>query len=286
MVLQRKFRFKSNYVTADIMDQRLESLIKNTFELLAKKFPKLEIYACDVLYELFTNDGGAMRGADNSNWAKVYSDDSFVIKAFIYARKYAPKGCKLFISDYNEYIPAKTNDIYNMAMKLKEMGIIDGIGMQSHIDVRYPSISVYKTAFEKFLSTGLEIQITEFEITTDKGISSQIAVLKDIFQLVVNNADKISPFTFWDTSDTLTWRNNKPFLFGQGYQPIEGYYVILEIAKSALNKTDDNKSDDIRDEINKNNENKEEAKYEREFNNLQNKGSSLSKTLFLKFFKF
>ena len=227
-----------------------------------------------------------MRGADNSNWAKVYSDDSFVIKAFIYARKYAPKGCKLFISDYNEYIPAKTNDIYNMAMKLKEMGIIDGIGMQSHIDVRYPSISVYKTAFEKFLSTGLEIQITEFEITTDKGISSKIAVLKDIFQLVVDNADKISSFTFWDTSDTLTWRNNKPFLFGQGYQPIEGYYVILEIAKSALNKTDDNKSDDIRDEINKNNENKEEAKYEREFNNLQKKGRSLSKSPFLKFFKF
>ena len=46
------------YVTTDIMDQRLESFIKNTFDLLAKNFPKLEIYAYDVVNEIFINDGG------------------------------------------------------------------------------------------------------------------------------------------------------------------------------------------------------------------------------------
>jgi endo-1,4-beta-xylanase len=46
---------------------------------------------------VFLNDGGGMRPADNSNWVRVYGDDSFVTKAFTYATKYAPKKCKLFL---------------------------------------------------------------------------------------------------------------------------------------------------------------------------------------------
>ncbi len=76
-------------------------------------------------------------------------------------RKYAPAGCKLYYNDYNEYISGKTNAIYDMAMELKEEGLIDGIGMQSHLDVSYPSASLYKKALEKFVSTGLDVQITE-----------------------------------------------------------------------------------------------------------------------------
>ena len=105
------------------MDQRLESFIKNTFALLKKDFPNLEVYAYDVCNELFLNDGGGMRPASNSKWVQIYGDDSFVVKAFQFARKYAPSGCKLYLNDYNEYIPAKTNDIYNMAMRLKQNGL-------------------------------------------------------------------------------------------------------------------------------------------------------------------
>ena len=191
----------------------------------------MQVYAYDVANELFLNDGGGMRGADNSHWVRVYGDDSFVIKAFTYARKYAPNGCKLFLNDYNEYIPAKTNDIYNMAMKLKELGVIDGIGMQSHLDVGYPSASVYKTALEKFISTGLEVQITELDITTNN-FSSQASLYKEIFQLAVNNAKYITALTLWGTNDSISWRRNQnPLLFSQGYQPKEAYYAVIEVAK-------------------------------------------------------
>ena len=215
------------------MDQRLESFIKNTFELLASNYPKLEVYAYDVANELFLNDGGGMRGGDNSHWVRVYGDDSFVIKAFTYARKYAPKGCKLFINDYNEYIPAKTNDIYNMAMKLKELGVIDGIGMQSHLDVDYPSASVYKTALEKYISTGLEVQITELDITTSD-FPRQASLYKEIFQLAVDNTKHITALTVWGTNDSISWRSNQnPLLFSSGYQPKEAYYAVIEVAKGS-----------------------------------------------------
>ena len=96
---KENFNSGGNYVSTNIMDQRLESFIKNTFDLLRTQYPNLEVYAYDVANELFLNDGGGMRDAGNSHWVRVYGDDSFVIKAFTYARKYAPKNCKLFHND-------------------------------------------------------------------------------------------------------------------------------------------------------------------------------------------
>jgi endo-1,4-beta-xylanase len=219
-----------NYVSKDIMDQRLESFIKNTFALLKKDFPNLEVYAYDVCNELFLNDGGGMRPASNSKWVQIYGDDSFVVKAFQFARKYAPSGCKLYLNDYNEYIPAKTNDIYNMAMKLKGLGVIDGIGMQSHLDIGYPSASVYNTAVEKFLSTGLEVQITELDITSNND-NAQASLFKEIFTIAYKNADKIPAVTLWGTHDNISWRSGQhPLLFGANYTPKPAYTAVMQVA--------------------------------------------------------
>ncbi len=229
--------FQSNgaYVSVDTMNKRLENFIKDTFDLLKKEYPNLNVYAYDVCNELFLNDGGGLRPAGDqysggSNWTRIYSDDSFIINAFTYARKYAPAGCKLYINDYNEYIPAKTNDIYNIAMKLKELGVIDGIGMQSHLDVSYPSASVYKTALKKFLSTGLEVSITELDITTSGNYTAQADLFKEIFQMAVDNRAQIPSFTVWGTHDSISWRSSQnPLLFGANYSEKEAYKAVMQI---------------------------------------------------------
>ena len=58
------------------------------------------------------------------------------------------KDVSSIINDFNEYMPDKTNAIVNMANELKEKGLIDGIGMQSHLDVDFPSASAYKKALK------------------------------------------------------------------------------------------------------------------------------------------
>ncbi|MDO5559084.1 MAG: endo-1,4-beta-xylanase [Oscillospiraceae bacterium] len=236
-LFRENFSNNGSYVSKDIMDQRLENYIKNVMNAIATEFPKLNVYAWDVCNELFVNDGGGLRPADNSNWTRIYGDDSFVMKAFTYARKYAPKGCKLFLNDYNEYIPAKTNDIYNLAMKLKEAGVIDGIGMQSHLDVSYPSAQVYKTALEKFLSTGLEVQVTELDITCGDA-SAQAKLFADIFQLCVDHASQIGAVTVWGTHDSISWRSSQnPLLFGANYSEKQAYKSVLEVAQKATPAT-------------------------------------------------
>ena len=226
---RENFSQNGAYVSKDIMDKRLESMIKNTFEALKTQYPKLDVYSYDVCNELFLNDGGGMRPANNSNWVRVYGDDSFVINAFKYARQYAPAGCKLYLNDYNEYIPAKTNDIYNMAMKLKQLGYIDGIGMQSHLDTSYPDAKTYETALKKFLSTGLEVQITELDITANND-NAQADLYESIFKLAMEHADQIPAVTVWGTTDNVSWRaQQNPLLFKAGYQPKLAYNRIIAL---------------------------------------------------------
>ena len=232
---RENFQNYGNYVNKNVMNQRLESLIKNTFALIAKDYPKLNVYAYDVCNELFVNGGGGLRPASNSKWMQVYGDDSFIINAFTYARKYAPKGCKLFINDFNEYMTAKTNDIYNMAMKLKSKGIIDGIGMQSHVSITFPSFSDYKKALEKFLSTGLEVHISELDIAFENNPNAQATYFKNVFQLAVDKAGpgKVTCLTVWGTNDGNSWiSDKKALLFAAGYSPKQAYYSVMEVAKN------------------------------------------------------
>ena len=230
---RENFNSSGTYVSTTIMNQRLESFIKNTFDALKTQYPKLNISAYDVCNELFLNDGGGLRPASNSNWAKVYGDDTFVFKAFEYARKYAPAGCKLFINDYNEYIPAKTSDIYNIAMKLKEKGLIDGIGMQAHLDVSYPSAQVFKTGLEKFLSTGLEVQVTELDITCGDA-TAQAKLFADVFKMCMAYPNQIKALTVWGTHDSISWRReNNPLMFGANYTPKQAYTEVMKVAASA-----------------------------------------------------
>ena len=236
-----KENFSDNgaYVSKDIMNQRLESFIKNTFEALKSQYPNLNVYQYDVCNELFLNDGGGLRktyyteNSGASDWAKVYGEnnDEFIVNAFTYARKYAPAGCKLYINDYNEYIPAKTNDIYNMAMKLKELGVIDGIGMQSHLATNYPSAQEYRVGLEKFLSTGLEVSITELDITESSYNSqAQADLYEAVFQMAVDNAAQIPSFTLWGTHDSISWRReNTPLPFGSNYTPKKAFEQIMSI---------------------------------------------------------
>lgn len=45
---------------------------------------------------------------------------------------------KLIYNDYNVYVPAKEQNIYNLVKGLKEKNLIDGIGLQPTVDLYNP----------------------------------------------------------------------------------------------------------------------------------------------------
>ena len=126
-------------------------------------------------------------------------------------------------------LPAKTLDLVNMANKLKEVGVIDGIGMQSHLTVGSPSGQAYATAIEKFLDTGLEVYITELDITTNNE-KDQASSYKEIFSIALKYANKIPSVTFWGTHDNTSSKSSQyPLPFGANYTPKQAYYSILTL---------------------------------------------------------
>lgn len=229
------------WVSKDVMIARMENYIKNYFETLAAEYPELEVYACDVVNEAWLDDGSPRTGgtqAENANysgWVKVFGDNSFIEYAFTFARKYAPEGCKLYYNDFNEYISSKTTAIVEMATDLKEKGLIDGIGCQSHLDVSFPSVSVYEKAIAAFSETGLDIQITELDVTipqdqpTDENLATQAQYYSDIMDVLVKYSDNISAVVFWGLTDDGSWRANKyPLLFDEEYQAKPAFYSIID----------------------------------------------------------
>ena len=237
---KENFSDDGDWVDKDTMITRMENYIKNVMEGLATQYPDVEFYAWDVVNEAW-QDNGTPRAAgssksenpDSSAWTRIFGDNSFIEYAFQFARKYAPAGCKLYYNDFNEYMPQKTTAIYDMAMELKEKGLIDGIGMQSHLDVGFPNASTYENALSKFASTGLDIQITELDITTsdtsEAGLEKQAQMYSDIFDLCVKYKDNISAVVIWGVTDDQSWRATRvPLLFDENFKAKPAFYAIVD----------------------------------------------------------
>lgn len=241
-----KENFDSNgeFVSKEVMLQRMENYIKNVMEALAEEYPTVNFYAWDVVNEAWLDDGSYRKpgtydeDTNKSGWVQVFGDNSFIPYAFEYARKYAPEGCKLYYNDFNEYMPQKTAAIVQMANELKEKGLIDGIGMQSHLDVRsgsdaFPGISAYEKAMKAFVETGLDVQVTELDATvngsTDELFEAQAQYYSDILDVCMKYADNISAVVLWGTTDDKSWRASKyPLIFNEDFTAKPAYYSIID----------------------------------------------------------
>lgn len=239
--------FKDNYtkegewVDQETMTKRMEAYIKGVFEALDAEYADVDFYAWDVVNEAFLDDGSPRSGGmydddyDASGWTQIWGDNSFIETAFTFARKYAPKGCKLYYNDFNEYMTQKMDAIIAMAEDLKAKGLIDGIGMQSHLDVRsgsdaFPSVSMYEAAVAKYAETGLDIQITELDATVnDENFEAQATYYKGIMDVAVKYAKHISAVVIWGTTDDRSWRSSKtPLLFNGDFTAKPAYYEIVK----------------------------------------------------------
>jgi len=243
---RENFNASGAVVTPTVMDQRMESYIKNMFELLKTSYPKLNLYAYDVVNEAASENGswrqaGSDASSGQSMWVQVYGNNSFIEKAFTYARKYAPATTKLFYNDYNEYISAKMNYIANSIVKpLKEKGLIDGMGMQSHLDVRtgsnpYPSASDYGKAITTYKNLGVEIHVSELDATIDNGnesyFSAQATYYKNIMnEILTKGGSAVTAVVIWGVRDDQSWRKDrKPLVFDASGNKKAAYNELVNL---------------------------------------------------------
>ena len=262
--------FKENFdangawVSSSVMDVRMESYIKNMFSAIKTQYPALNLYAYDICNECISDDsnrtanyGGARMPGDGktesgkSAWVQIYGDNSFVEKAFTYARKYAPEGCDLYYNDYNEYWNHKRDAIYNMCKSLYDKGLLDGVGMQSHIPANatgFAGTDSYIEAMKKYLSIGCDVQITELDISLldSNGnviytAQQQADKYKAIFQAAMDwntnpqSDGRVTAVCIWGPNDANSWLapGSNALLYDSSNQPKLAYTTLISMLPSS-----------------------------------------------------
>ena len=264
--------FTMNYtggkvVSPEVMDARLEFYVRTVMDHLLKQEQRVAgkagsiIYAWDVTNEYLHRDNQP----GSKTWMTVYGDmglePTYVKNAFRFAydtlKQYGVQDTvTLFYNDYDTYFCS--DDLVSLVNYInagEEAKICGGIGMQTHVDVDRPTLDEYGAAMDKFLATGLEIQVTEMDVTINfdpddanvvqnKGQTNedQAKFVGDLMKLIVTkqkqrdkavNPKGITGITIWGLCDTYSWRGNfKPLLFGKDINdPKPSFQAFLDAAK-------------------------------------------------------
>lgn len=253
----QSFSSSNPLVQADEMEARQEWYIKSVLEHVAQ-WEKANnegehiIYAWDVVNEALSDSANSvnyLRDSSSSKWFQIFRSDEYIVNAFRYANKYAPSDILLAYNDYNEFQGDKHQgylkllDAILAAAEDEELPArIDIAGMQSHNQTGWPSIPEYETCIRDFINKGLDVQITELDITGSwKGGNnfdrptpeSQAKTYNAYFKLFqkyrkTETSHGVTGITFWGINDETSWRGAATPLLFSNYQTKEAFWGVME----------------------------------------------------------
>lgn len=237
--------FFKNADGKEIGKEELLSRLKEHIFAVAGRY-KGRIYAWDVVNEVISDDDGEI--FRNSDFYRIAGEE-FISKAFEYAHEADPLAL-LFYNDYNTERPGKRLKIYNMLKKMLDAKVpIHGMGLQAHWSVNHPERDELEKTITLFASLGLQIQITELDISVyqsnqDPALTAlsgemeakQSAQYKMVFEVFRKYKDQITGVTFWNLSDRSSWldnfpvrgRKNYPLLFDKNLLRKKAYGFVTD----------------------------------------------------------
>ena len=225
---------------------------------------KGRVHGWDVVNEALNEDGSLRQ----TQWLQIIGED-YIQRAFEFAHQTDPQA-ELYYNDYNMFIKEKREGAVRLVKTLLDAGVkVDGIGMQAHWGLDYPSIEEAEASIVAFAELGVNVMITELDITVlpnpqqNQGADVSLSVEEqealnpykeglpdsvqqqltdryaELFALFVKHSDKISRITFWGTHDGHSWKNNwpvrgrtnYPLLFDRNYEPKPAYHAVMDLEK-------------------------------------------------------
>lgn len=188
--------------------QRAE--IEEWIRLVAQEFP--QTWAVDVVNEPIKTPlpfKNALGGDGATGW-------DWVITSFQLARQYFPNA-KLLINEYGtENDQNARNQYLNIINLLRARGLIDGIGVQAHyFNLDSMNASQMTTALNAYATTGLDVYISELDITGGGSDSGQLAKYQDLFPVMWNH-NSVKGITLWGYIVGQTWRDGTGIVNSNG----------------------------------------------------------------------
>ena len=222
----------ASYVSKDVMNARMEFYIRTVMSHVYDSAYGYVVYSWDVVNEYLHADqlpnwiniyGGINTSPDYVKLAYTIADD--VLKEYGIRDKVS-----LIFNDYNTYID--THKYLSIMEFINSDGkVCDGFGMQAHLDTGYPTAAAFKNTVNQFLATGLEVQITELDVTTNSTATQEryYYELMSYLLKIQKEGGKITGLTFWGLGDSNSWRGDRnPLLFSAPGKPKDVYYKVLQ----------------------------------------------------------
>jgi endo-1,4-beta-xylanase len=217
----------------------------------------------DVVNEAIEDDGSLRK----TQWLEISGPD-YIEKAFEYARAADPEA-ELYYNDYNMFKPGRRMAVVKLVQSLQEKNIrIDGIGLQGHWGLDYPSMQELTDSLRAFGATHVPVMITEMDLTVLPKASRQqgadIALnvqmreelnpyrdglpdamqtkladrYGELFRVLVNPEYNVRRVTFWGVQDGNSWRNywpvrgrtDYPLLFDRQGKPKPAFDAVVGAA--------------------------------------------------------
>jgi endo-1,4-beta-xylanase len=235
----------------DVSREVLIERMKNHIYTVVGRY-KGRVNGWDVVNEAIEDDGSFRK----SKFYEIIGED-YIRLAFEFAREADPEA-ELYYNDYSMSKEGKRDAVVKMVRNLQSQGVkIDGIGMQGHMTMDFPTLEEEEKSIVAFSETGVKVMITELDLTVlpspGTKVSADVALsyeyqkqlnpypnglpdsvaqaahdrYAEFFRLFLRHADKIDRVTMWGLTDGDSWRNNwpvpgrtdYPLLFDRNYQP-------------------------------------------------------------------
>ncbi len=202
----------AHYDSAEL-SSHLKDFITKTVTHYDTTYPGTVTSWC-VVNEAGSNTTGFIGNVWDDSLGESHLDSSFA-----WAREAAGPDVKLF---YNEYfyhgiewggarIQSKIDFAFETVKGLVERGAeIDAMGFQTHINtIGYPGKDVMAADIKRFTDLGIEVFITELDVTIDVPVTQaklerQAQIYKEVFEIALENPE-IPLLCIWQFNDNQNW---------------------------------------------------------------------------------
>lgn len=227
----------------ELVLKRMEAWIRDVMTHVNTCFPGV-VYCWDVVNEAIEPEHGAPGlYRTKSPWYHILGEE-FVPAAFRAARKYQAPDQQLYYNDFNSFQPDKHEAIIALLKKLQAENLVDGMGMQGHLQMEWPAIADFEKAARAYAALGLSLQVTELDIHCPTALENGQTLLAERYgelfgALVRMKRDGIDlrSVTFWGVTDRTSWltgfrkEGSSPMLFDDTFAPKAAYDAVINAAK-------------------------------------------------------
>ena len=212
---------RENYI--EIMQGRVHSIME-------KYRGQIELYS--VVNEAF--DWNKLKGF----WFEKIGSDYIEI-AFRVARETDPKAILIYndVNVSNGAIDDHENTVLDLVLSLKKQGLLDGVGMQMHVDASQPfDREGFLQNLLRYKKNGVAVYITQFDVDMSHVVGSEAQrqqikaeLFRDVLAAYLDSGAG-SSFCLFGFSSAVSWiPESDAHIFDSSFHPQRAYYSTLQV---------------------------------------------------------